>query len=1102
MALIVASLFLPYQPQFELDTSLPENSQVDPSLVNVHSKGSDQQHRALSNNHSQESLVAPAPEQGVPPAISRSATRSPISFNRASSTNTANLDDLVSSDVFLENLTANATTSHTPTSKTMLKPRNNGSVEQFFSSSSNVPSDRIASPIQFQQDSGSRIASPIQQQDPTANLLKNVNKSLLVHSLLNNTSQTSLDKPHNHIVTPKSRAGNKSASAASSLVNKAKQAPASASSSSSSAAPPSIKRISPHLAAAAAAAAAKQRPILAKQPSNLKYSELADISSSETSSQHNESDPEELTGVPDEEYVSDLEMDDAKQDYKVPKFGGYSNKSQLKKYSLLRSTQELFSRLPWSIVPSIKGNGAMKNAINTAVLENIIAHHHVKWVGTVGIPTDEVPENILGKISDSLRDDYDSYSVLTDDVTFKAAYKNYCKQILWPTLHYQIPDNPNSKAFEDHSWKFYKHMNQQFADAIVKIYKEGDTIWVHDYHLMLVPQMIRDVLPSAKIGFTLHVSFPSSEVFRCLAQREKILEGLTGADFVGFQTKEYARHFLQTSNRLLMADVVHDEELKYNGRVVSVKFTPVGIDAFDLQSQLKDEHVIQWRHLIRERWQNKKLIVCRDQFDRIRGIHKKLLAYEKFLADNPQYVEQLTMIQICIGNSKDVELERQIMLVVDRINSLSTNISISQPVVFLHQDLDFSQYLALSSEADLFVVSSLREGMNLTCHEYIVCSEDKNSALLLSEFTGSASLLNDGAILINPWDTKNFASSIRKGLEMPFDERRPQWKKLMKDIINNDSTNWIKSSLQDIHFSWKFNQEGSKIFKLNTKNLSDDYQSSKKRMFVFNIAEPPTSRMISILNDMTSKGNIVYIMNSFPKAILENLYSRVQNLGLIAENGAYVSLNGVWYNIVDQIDWRNDVAKILKDKVERLPGSYYKINDSMIKFHTENAEDQDRVASVIGEAITHINTVFDHRGIHAYVYKNVVSVQQTGLSLSAAQFLFRFYNSASDPLDTSSGQITNIHSPSHSQSDSLDQEQQAPPASPTVSLNHIDFACVSGSSSPVLEPLFKLVNDEASDGQVKVGHAIVYGDATSTYAKEHVNGVNELFTIFSRIIEN
>ena len=119
-------------------------------------------------------------------------------------------------------------------------------------------------------------------------------------------------------------------------------------------------------------------------------------------------------------------------------------------------------------------------------------------VGTVGIPTDEIPENILANISDSLKDKYDSYPVLTDDVTFKAAYKNYCKQILWPTLHYQIPDNPNSKAFEDHSWKFYRNLNQRFADAIVKIYKKGDTIWIHDYHLILVPQMVRDVLPFAE----------------------------------------------------------------------------------------------------------------------------------------------------------------------------------------------------------------------------------------------------------------------------------------------------------------------------------------------------------------------------------------------------------------------------------------------------------------------------------------------------------------------------------------------------------------------------------------------------------------------------
>ena len=124
-----------------------------------------------------------------------------------------------------------------------------------------------------------------------------------------------------------------------------------------------------------------------------------------------------------------------------------------------------------------------------------------------------------------------------------------------------------------------------------------------------------------------------------------------------------------------------------------------------------------------------------------------MLAFERFLKENPEYIEKVVLLQICIGAGKDSELERQIMLVVDRINSLSSNISVSQPVVFLHQDLEFVQYLALSCEADMFLVNSLREGMNLTCHEFIVSSEEKNAPLLLSEFTGSASVL-EGALLI------------------------------------------------------------------------------------------------------------------------------------------------------------------------------------------------------------------------------------------------------------------------------------------------------------------------------------------------------------------
>lgn len=1134
MTLIVASLFLPHQPQFEVNASAGDTQElVENNLVKLDPIS----HPA--------SPVRPGWDQyrrnarsalAVPLSNMRNASQeSLLSLNNAGNTS-ANIDDLVSSEHFLENLTANATASGTPnpsyhTKGQMGKPNlgAGGSAEEFFSASSNPNSARGGSPVSIvsaplggaadtpdlniqksldmalsgsppppqltETGSATNVASG---GDSTASLLKNVSKSLMTQKLEAVQSNTSSKEgtgssigggsKYNHqntsigtVVTPKSRPLPDHYHSSSIIDSRVKQM------HNNAPVFPAMRRVqqggsgkgAPKLLSRNSALNIQQ-----PQSSRLKYSQTAQRLQQETAL---EADLHSATEVNTHEEEGDAEsvIDDSAsaQEHLVPQFGGFSTTCKQRE-RLLKSSRDLFAQLPWKIVHSDKGNGSLKNAVNTAIMEKT-TKENVKWIGTIGIPTDEVPDEIVDKITDTMEEQYNCGVVITDDITFKGAYKNYCKQILWPTLQYQIPDNPNSKAFEDHSWEFYYKLNRQFADKIIKEYKPGDTIWIHDYHLMLVPGMVRAQYQDAKIGFFLHVSFPSSEVFRCLAHREEILEGLIGANSVGFQTKEYARHFLQTSNRLLTADV-SDDEIKYDGRIISVKDIPVGIDYFTLREKLKDDAVDQWRQLIKERWHGKKLIVCRDQFDRIRGLHKKMLAYERFLKENPQYIESVVLVQVCIGKSTDIELERQIMVVVDRINSMSPNISLIQPVVFLHQELDFPQYLALNSVADLFIVTALREGMNLTCHEFIGCSSDKNAPLILSEFTGSSSVLSEGAQLVNPWDIRQVANSIKEGLEMSREEKKRNWKKMVKSVINNDSDNWLVTCLQNINSAWEFNKERSTVFNLSYETFATEYNDTSKRMFIFKISEPPTSRMISVLNDLASK-NIVYIINSFSKTVNDSLYNRVNNIGLIAENGAYVKLNGDWYNIVEEVNWRSEVVKILDDKVERLPGSYYKIADSMIRFHTENADDQERVSSVIGEAITHINTLFEDAGIHAYLHKNIVFVQQTGLSLNAIQFLLRFYNTASTGDNVAP--MINASTNENTTSDGFTNAQTP-----------VEFLCITGSSSPTLEPLFKMVKDQKTAGVLRYGHTIVYGDTISSYAREHINGSNGLFNILQRLL--
>ena len=257
------------------------------------------------------------------------------------------------------------------------------------------------------------------------------------------------------------------------------------------------------------------------------------------------------------------------------------------------------------------------------------------------MPTDILEDAQKFDIDDKLENEYDSLTVFPKDSDFNGHYSHYSKQILWPVFHYQIPDNPKSKAYEDHSWVYYLKINQAFADRIVKNWKRGDdVIWIHDYHLLLVPSMIRKKLPDAQIGFFLHVAFPSSEVFRCLAVRKELLEGILGADLVGFQTEEYCHHFLQTCSSLLRVEAT-TEGLQLEDRFVHVSTFPIGIDPGSLSARREGADVLEWLKRIKEKYQGQSLIVARDKLDHVRGVRQKLLAYELFLNMHPDLKEKV-----------------------------------------------------------------------------------------------------------------------------------------------------------------------------------------------------------------------------------------------------------------------------------------------------------------------------------------------------------------------------------------------------------------------------------------------------------------------------
>ncbi|KAF8890790.1 glycosyltransferase family 20-domain-containing protein [Gymnopilus junonius] len=483
----------------------------------------------------------------------------------------------------------------------------------------------------------------------------------------------------------------------------------------------------------------------------------------------------------------------------------------------------------WHMEPNPHCNGGLKNAV-----ESVGDRMKKKlWVGTLGTPTDGFDGTLRRDIDERMLAQRDSLPVWIPDAEFQGCYDEFCHQVLWPCLHYAVPDAPKTKMFyESESYKQYAAVNQRFADAITSTYQEGDIIWVNDYHLLLLPTLLRlspKIPPTTPIGFFMHVAFPSSEIFRCLSVRKDLLRGMLGADIVGFQTSNYARHWRQTVSRILsfealprgiqvpegegltVSEMVEKERQKEDhepekrvrdgvverGRFVDVGVFPMGIDVRQLHLKKHEPEVAEWVQVLKQRYAGMKIVVGRDKLDEIQGVRHKLLAFETFLEKYPSFQGQVVLIQVALQTSEPNEAAAgDVNDVVSHINSRFSTLTY-QPVVFLHtQDLTFSQYLALLSVADAFIVTSLREGMALRTHEFVECQEGRWRPLILSEFTGSYSYSGfRSCIAINPWDTRGTANAIQQALTMSTEEARSRWEDLHNHVTTQTAQAFVTSFL-------------------------------------------------------------------------------------------------------------------------------------------------------------------------------------------------------------------------------------------------------------------------------------------------------------------
>lgn len=378
---------------------------------------------------------------------------------------------------------------------------------------------------------------------------------------------------------------------------------------------------------------------------------------------------------------------------------------------------------------------------------------------------------------------------------YERYYEGFANGVLWPLCHYLI----DKVSIDSQDFSVYRDVNERFADIVASAYQDGDRIWIQDYHLMLLPKMLRQRLPAARIGFFLHIPFPSSEIFRILPWRSAILEGLLGADLIGFHTHTYLRHFTGALLRILGVEARVDQ-LSYHGREIRLGAFPMGIDAESF-SQMADTPAVQQRAAtIRGEAQPRKLFVAIDRLDYTKGVPRRMLAFEKFLERNPDLQDKVRLVQVAVPSRSGIgqyqSLRRQVEQLLGRINGRFGSIS-AVPIHSMYRSLKREEVVALYRAADVMVVTPLRDGLNLVAKEYCASRTDEDGVLILSEFAGAAAEFGE-AIRVNPYDIDQVADAFRQALEMDTDERQTRMRALRKRVADYNVHWWVESFLETL----------------------------------------------------------------------------------------------------------------------------------------------------------------------------------------------------------------------------------------------------------------------------------------------------------------
>jgi trehalose 6-phosphate synthase/phosphatase len=583
-------------------------------------------------------------------------------------------------------------------------------------------------------------------------------------------------------------------------------------------------------------------------------------------------------------------------------------------------------------------------------LSSFYKAYHSLWIGWPGITSrqlnDEEREEIINKLNDE-----NCHPVFITQMQAENYYYGFCNKTIWPLFHHFPLYTSYSKSF----WETYKQVNRSFCEAVVEEAQLDDVIWVHDFQLMLLPGFIREKLPDATIGFFLHIPFPSFEVFRLLPWRKEIIEGIMGADLIGFHTNDYTLHFLDTVHRLLGYEHSFGQ-ISAGNRMSKVDVFPMGIDYKKFSGAAQESEIQKSIKRIRKKLGQRKLILSIDRLDYTKGIPQRLEAFDLFLESNPQYKEKVTLIMVVVpsrtGLEHYVQIKNRVDELVGKINGKHGTIG-WMPIWYLYRFQPFNSLAALYNVADAALVTPMRDGMNLIAKEFVASKTDHKGVLILSEMAGVSKELGE-AIIVNPNNLEEIAQAIEEALTMPEEEQIERNKIMQKRLHRYNVVRWGTDFIDALSKVKKIQLELSvrKLMPETQKKLIRTYVESDNNIILLDydgtlvpFAEKPQKakpddELLDILGALSQKAkNEVVIVSGRDRETLDKWFDN-RNLSLIAEHGVWIKDRGKPWETIEPLraEWKEKMRPILEWYEDRTPGSFIEEKDFSLVWHYRKAD--------------------------------------------------------------------------------------------------------------------------------------------------------------------